>query len=45
MSGIFNRTIADNVFIIAVAASANAVKTNKFGKMASDNPALLTGIV
>ncbi len=40
MSGRFNRTIADNAVI-----AANAVKLDSIGKLASDNPALLTEIV
>ena len=40
MSGKFNRMIAANAVI-----TANAVKLDSNGKMASDNPALLTGIV
>lgn len=52
MSGRFNRTIAANAVITADAViaanrtiAANAVKLGRNGKLASDNPALLTEII
>ena len=46
MSGRFNKMLAAIAVITANAViAANAVKLDSNGKMASDNPALLTGIV